>query len=719
MPFRMPAIRISALLFIFLTVLFSTTYSAGKKTARIERIGENNVKELRAGYLLSTADTCIVRHDAGLYWRINGWVVGNELYKSYLDPAATCDLPYPFTIHEINMPMAFDAATPLVVSVDVEAVDYTDPSCPAPGELLAISAQYQFDVPGAGLYNVWVPLDAPIVVDGPFFAGFFIGNEFGSGVNPAVITDSIPVNCVSYNIWDTTIGYIDLMGNEFYNFPGRLVLYASGVTGGTGGGEPLPSIQIISPTELDYLFGFTNIWAWEKSGSQSIDYVMFETKEAGGSYTEIGRDFDGSKVLRDGINPASASDGFSYFWDFSTRPEGNYLIRVTAVDTAGNLSSDSMSVYLEPTPPVPTIISPNDGEDFCPDVQLLMSLFDEDFWRVDAYIKEADTFFSQNLVPLQQSKYGDNDNDSLDGNPVSEGEFGEYYSGPVAATQALRLWYDRGYQQFMKQGGNDIPINDFVELMATKFDTRNNRGTYEENLYGGLQEHLSIFGIADLDYYRGPDYYELRKWLEDEERAVILGLGGNPGLWAAVDGFWRWKQPGEEFYVRIADPVSGQIVVCLMHENNGISEIQLDGSWHSGDIMISVSVETWNVARQKIGTDADGNDGWSYYWTPSGLKDNHPYFFRAVGIDFSSFTGSSAIIMNYDCASFFTPGDYTSDGEVNLVDLVYLIDFIVNSGPEPVGGAGRADANCDNIINITDIVYYMNFIFGTASAPCY
>ena len=689
------------------------------KSGKLRNLPKATIKTLRAASALSAVDTCIVRQDAGLYWRIDGWLIGNELYKSYLDPSLSCNLPYPFKIYEINMPIAFDSATPLIVSVDVELADFTNPNCPVPGQLLAISAQYQYDVPGAGLYDVWVPLDTPITVTGPFFAGFFVGNTFAARVNPGLITDNVPVQCVSYNIWDTTIGFVDLVNNGYYNFPGRLALYAVGVTGGTGGVQPPPALTLISPPPVDTLFGFTTLWAWENSGSAIIDYVVFESKQNGGGYTEIGRDFDGTKTLRDGVNNAVTSDGFSYFWDFSARAEGNYTVRATAFDTAGRSSSDSSVVYLEPTPPVPNIVSPTNGDIFCPSVQLLMSLFDENFTRIDGYVKEADTLFSLNLLQLNQASYGDANGNALDGNHRAGGEFGDYYSGPVAVTQAIRVWYDRGYRQFMRNGLQDIPINVFVEMMATNFETRTNRGTYDENLIQGLHQHLDRFGISSIDFQRGPDYFDLRTWVEDEERSVVLGLSDNPGLWVAVDGFSGWKNQNDEFLIRIGNPITGVVQQCLIRDNSGTSEIQIGGVWHSVDIMIPILVNTWNVSRQLIGSDNNGTNGWTIGWTPTGLNDQFPSFFRATGIDASDLSGGSAILIYNDCANFFVKGDYNGDNASNLQDLVYMIDFVLNGGPPPLGGTGRADANCDNNVNITDVVYFMNFMFGSAGTPCY
>jgi hypothetical protein len=271
----------------------------------------------------------------------------------------------------------------------------------------------------------------------------------------------------------------------------------------------------------------------------------------------------------------------------------------------------------------------------------------------------------------------------------------------------------------MRQGLSDIPIKDFVELMATNFATRANHGTYDENLIQGLHQHLDRFGVTTVDFQRGPDYFDLRTWVEDEERTVVLGLSGNPGLWVTVDGFSGWINPSDQFLVRIGNPLTGLIEQCLMRNNSGTGEIQIAGVWHSVDIMISILVNSWNVSRQTIGSDNNSTNGWTINWTPSGLHDQFPSFFRATGIDASDLSGGSAILMNYDCATFFVKGDYNGDNASNLQDLVYLIDFTLNGGPPPVGGIGRADANCDNNINITDVVYFMNFMFGSAGSPCY
>ena len=361
-------------LFLAIIGIGGAVRAADKKEVRIEKIAEYDVRDMRIQPVLTTADTCITIHSDTMVWQIDNWVVGTELYKAYLDPETSCPNPYPYTITEINMPMSFATATPLYVSVDVEAVDISNPSCPAPGGLLAISAQYELQVPGPGVYSIWIPLDTPYVVEGPFFAGFYIGNPLDPYVGAAVITDNSPALCTSYNIWDTATGFVDLNDNEFYSFPGRLILMASGIPGGNAGAEPVPEIELVWPLFDDTLLGRTEIWANETSGSGIVEYVAFEYSRAGGGFIEIGRDYDGSHPLRNGVDSSGYGDGWVVDWDFAYLSEGVYTLRITACDSLNRSTSVTSRVYVEPTPPIPKITAPADGVDFCIPLDILMRI---------------------------------------------------------------------------------------------------------------------------------------------------------------------------------------------------------------------------------------------------------------------------------------------------------------------------------------------------------
>jgi len=725
MSFRVPAI---ILLLLLLLITSSIIANDKIKEAQQVIIGSSPAQILTAKLnrpMLITADTCYAKMHTELAWRIDGWVWGYELYEAYIDPEVSCQDPYPFTILAVNMPMVFDAATPLDVQVDIIEPNSTAyPGCHVPGDELAVSSEYNLSVPeGGGLFDIWIPLDTPIVVNGPFFAGFYIGNKIDTAVHAAVVTDDDPPDsCDCFNVWDSEIGWVDLNKNDYYNFPGRLVLYAAGIPGGdTSASTPDPAVHIMSPDQGDTLFARVELWAVDTSGSDIIDYVTFAYTEGGvgGPYYELGRDYDGASTLRDGVNPAITENGYTFTWDFSSMTEGQYTIRMASYDTRTGYSMDYRTIYLEPTPPVPQITSPEDGDNFCSTLDLVMVSNDEDLSVVEIARKNASFNYSVGLTTLQQNSLGDVDGDAADGNFAFNDEFGDYYSGPAAATVAAMVWYDRGYTSVLTENSTTISIDTLAEHLAALFKTRENLGTFDDLFYSGLQTYFLNNGDEfDFDFMNDPNYFDIRRWLEDEERSVMLGLGGVPGLWMAVDGFQDWRQEDSTYQVRVSNPESGTLVNYSIRNQSGYSELYFNGRWHQVDLMVSMLARDWTVSRTMFGFDLNGADGWSYSWTPTGVYEDSLYFIHATTKDASNIRGYSTSLFQYNCTEDYVAGDYDDNGEIDIADLTYLINFIINEGPAPIGGAGRADSNCDNYINVSDIVYFMNYIFGSSDEPC-
>jgi hypothetical protein len=65
----------------------------------------------------------------------------------------------------------------------------------------------------------------------------------------------------------------------------------------------------------------------------------------------------------------------------------------------------------------------------------------------------------------------------------------------------------------------------------------------------------------------------------------------------------------------------------------------------------------------------------------------------------------------------FDRGDADGDGNINVSDVVFLIDFVFDDGTAPFP-LERGDVNCDDKCNVTDIVYLIAFIFGDGLPPC-
>ncbi|MCK4385117.1 MAG: dockerin type I repeat-containing protein [candidate division Zixibacteria bacterium] len=61
-------------------------------------------------------------------------------------------------------------------------------------------------------------------------------------------------------------------------------------------------------------------------------------------------------------------------------------------------------------------------------------------------------------------------------------------------------------------------------------------------------------------------------------------------------------------------------------------------------------------------------------------------------------------------------GDANGDGDINVTDIVYLINYLFNetSPPDPLW---LGDANCDGKVDVVDIVYLINYLFGEGPPP--
>jgi uncharacterized delta-60 repeat protein len=65
----------------------------------------------------------------------------------------------------------------------------------------------------------------------------------------------------------------------------------------------------------------------------------------------------------------------------------------------------------------------------------------------------------------------------------------------------------------------------------------------------------------------------------------------------------------------------------------------------------------------------------------------------------------------------FLRGDANGDGMINIVDVVYLINFLFIEGPPPNPFAA-GDANCNGYIAVADVVYLINYLFIGGPPPC-
>ncbi len=114
-----------------------------------------------------------------------------------------------------------------------------------------------------------------------------------------------------------------------------------------------------------------------------------------------------------------------------------------------------------------------------------------------------------------------------------------------------------------------------------------------------------------------------------------------------------------------------------------------------------------DVCDDCVDPDGDGYGDPGYPATTCGL-DNCPPLYNPDQAD----SNSDGIGDVCDVAC----GDANADGEVNVADVVYLINYIFKSGPPPASD-WASDANGDGNVNVGDAVYLINYIFRSGPAP--
>jgi hypothetical protein len=694
---------------------------ADKPTPQVQKLENAKflpITPVEIAPMFRAGDTCTVNHAGDPTWYIYPWVVGDELYKAYQDPSLTCAGPYPFTVETIYLPLIYLHTGIIYISVDIETVDLSDPLCPKPGSLLTISPLYDIALE-ENFYMITIPLDSPVVVNGPYFVGVYFGAA-GLPDSAAVVTDTIPVPCVSYNDWGE--GYVDLdtvhtdLGEKI--FPGRLILYSGGTTGGSGGPQPAPAAQFINPVFNQSLGTTVDLWSNDAAGSEIIDRAEFQYF-ADPSWIDIGFDDDDASPLRNGVIASGSGDGLSYRWTTTGLAEDNYQLRVIISDTLGRTDTAEAPVEIDPTPPIPEVVEPVLGQNGCGGIAAEYLCDDEDITYISFERKSIPLDFSLPIPVVSQFLGGDANGNPEDGNSAAAGEYGDYCSGPAAGAMAFKYWFNKGYDYILREGTTTITDTLLMERLYTAMNIRDNLGAYDEEVVAGLRTYIMGHGAQfELKINRRPSANDLYSWMGDYEYVVLVGLSGNPGLWMTAAGSVGLADPSGQFTFKMANPVTGIITSYSVKEDAGKLWLLYNSVWSEIDILIGVVPLDWIVTRSAIGVDAVGDDGWGFFWNTSSLSEDSLYFLFAGAFDQAGNEGNASVLVQIDCTVNGTAGDINHDGDVNAADIVYMTNFLYMNGTPPPGGYSVTDINCDSSIDLSDVIYLFNYLFNSGPPPC-
>lgn len=190
------------------------------------------------------------------------------------------------------------------------------------------------------------------------------------------------------------------------------------------------------------------------------------------------------------------------------------------------------------------------------------------------------------------------------------------------------------------------------------------------------------------------------------------------------------------------DLSAGSHTFLWKYEKDGIVSSGDDAAWIdyiifpellSNPIISTEFLPNWDMnnlySQQLEATDAVGllnwvdkyNDlsGTGLTLSSDGLVSGTPTSEGAIGFTAEvtdEINGTDEKLFNFNITPDWTCGDVTRDGETNILDIVYIIDYKYKGGsaPDPLESA---DVNNDLTINILDVVYLINFKYKSGPEP--
>lgn len=406
-----------------------------------------------------------------------------------------------------------------------------------------------------------------------------------------------------------------------------------------------PTVSLVSDQNL--IFDTVTILVAEDNGATDIISTLFEYYD-GVSWQTIGIDTNGSEPSYSPVGGGGTGDGWSIQWDTVGLPEGTYSLRATMVNNLNESGQALVDAYLDPTPPIPTIVKPalTDHEATVSGVVTIeATTTDEDVSSFTVEVKLVAEPYVKGLEKKDQHDYVYGNTGCV---PTSWASSLQYLAHDYPTPGANR------YPDLTKEGGKELNQTELVKKLGEYMKT--NGGTYISNWVNGLKKWVKDHGNYNLKVRKwdNPTYWDYKRELKNSEDVTIGALkvtkdGDNHMM--AGNSVSNKKNADGTYDVDFMDPWRGEIINTKMYPN-GTFQYELKTGppftkWVTPGPLTTLSpAQDEQPGWSKIGTDTDDSDGWSVTWDTSCNPSCTYYLVRGIMKDAKGNEAKTYIIIH-------------------------------------------------------------------------
>jgi len=121
----------------------------------------------------------------------------------------------------------------------------------------------------------------------------------------------------------------------------------------------------------------------------------------------------------------------------------------------------------------------------------------------------------------------------------------------------------------------------------------------------------------------------------------------------------------------------------------------------------------WDAAEPCPGIQLPSQSGTTESFTVLGLESDSTYYFAIKAADDA---GNWSEISNIYSTAYFDCADINADSNVNLLDVIYLMNYFYRGGPPPPHPE-NSDVNYDGSLNLMDGTFIINYLYKDGAPP--